>query len=158
MKIKFDTRLTLKDGTKIKKSFAMKDYSTGREYRIGYSTDNKFVDFNETDIVLPRLKQTIAGLGWDEEYEEQLANLELPKETLEKIEDEAMISWNMAGGVASYHYYKSANKVIDAINNNEEPTFPHTEWNEQFKIRHEARLKAGLSEEELTASFQEQFK
>jgi len=150
MKIKFDTRLTLKNGTKIKKSFAMKDYSTGREYRIGYSTDNKFVDFNEADIVLPRLKQTIAGAGWDEEYQAQLANLELSEEVLENIESEAMISWNRAGGSPSMYFYRSANRVIDAINNNEELSFPQIEWNEQFKIRHAERLKRGLTEEELT--------
>jgi hypothetical protein len=158
MKINHDTRLTLKDGTKIKISFGMKDYSTGREYRQGFTTDNKFVDFTEADIVLPRLVQTIAGLGWDEEYQSQLDDLELSEEILEKIESEAMISWNKVGGTASYLFYKSANSVIDAINNDEEPSFPQTEWNEQFKIRHEARLKAGLSEQELTASFQEQFK
>ena len=130
MKIKHNTPLTLKDGTKIKISFGMKDYSTDREYRQGFTTDKKFVNFTETDIVLPRLKQTIAGPGWDEEYQEQLANLELSEEVLENIESEAMISWNRAGGSASFFFYKSANSVIDAINNNEELSFPQVEWND----------------------------
>ena len=149
MKIKFNTKLTLKDGTQIVCSTAMKDYSTGEEYRNGRSADGVFVKFTEADIVLPRLKKTIFGGGWLEEFNDQLSSLGLSEELKDAIESEANISRNRRGGVASQYYYDVANRVIDDLNAGREPRFENVEWNEQFKKAHAARLRRGLTEAEL---------
>jgi hypothetical protein len=147
MKIKHDTQITLKDGTQILRSTAMKNSSTG-EYRIGF-TGESFVKFTEADIVLPRLKKTAIGGGWLEEFNDQLFNLELTEELEAAIKSEANISRNRNGGVASSYYYSVANRVIDDLNAGREPRFENVEWNEQFKKAHAARLRRGLTEEEL---------
>lgn len=153
MKIEFNTKLTLKDGTQIARSTAMKDYSTGEEYWIGYtgSIFREQVKFTKADIVLPRLKKTIFGEGWLEEFNDQLSALGLSEELKDAIESEANISRNRRGGVASQYYYSVANQVIDDLNAGREPRFENVEWNEQFKKAHAARLRRGLTEEELTA-------
>ena len=149
MKIQYNTKLTLKDGTSILRSTAMKDYETGEEYRNGYDGE-RFVKFTLEDIALPKLKKTVYGVGWIDEFNSQLEALELPEGLEGAIRSEANISLNRRAGTPSSHFYGVANKVIEAINSGEEPKFENIEWNERVKQAH-ARLRAGITEEELTA-------
>lgn len=149
MKIQYNTKLTLKDGTTVLRSTAMKNYETGEEYRNGITAGGVFVKFTEADIVLPRLKKTIFGEGWLEEFNDQLSALELSEELKDAIMSEANISRNRRGGVASEYYYSVANRVIDDLNAGREPRFQNVDWNERFKKGHAARLRAGITEEEL---------
>jgi hypothetical protein len=149
MKIKMNTKLSLKDGTEILASTEMSDSSTGATYRIGY-TGNSFVRFTEDDILIPYLEKTVIGAGWLDEFESQLDDLELSEELVSSIKSEANIAHNRSGGSPSSIYYHVANDVIASINNGRTPRFENVEWNEDFKIRHAARLKSGLSESELS--------
>ena len=149
MKIKFNTKLTLKDETLILASTEMLDSPTGETYRIGY-TGNSFVKFTEDDVLLPDLNKTVNGEGWLEEFNSQLGDLELSEELVRAIKSEANIACNRSGGSPSAIYYNVANDVICSLNKGLTPRFEHVEWNEKFKIRHAARLKAGISESELS--------
>jgi len=149
MKININTKLVLKDGTKIEASTEMLNSSTGERYRIGFTGDS-FVKFTEEDVLLPSLTKTVFGAGWTEEFNRQLDELELSEELVRAIKSEANIAWGRSGGSPSAIYYHVANDVIYSINNGRTPRFEHIAWNEEFKIRHAARLKAGLSERELS--------
>jgi hypothetical protein len=148
MKIEMNTKLSLKDGTEILSSTEMSDSSTGATYRIGY-TGKSFVRFTEDDVLIPYLEQTIIGLGWLDEFESQLDNLGLSEKLVRSIKSEANISRNRSGGSPSSIYYHVANDVIASINNGRTPQFKNVEWNNEFKVRHAARLEAGVSESDL---------
>ncbi len=149
MLIKHDTKITLKNGTRILSSIGMKDYSTGENYRNGLSAEGDFVQFTEADILLPHLKKTVSGSGWLEEFNDQLYDFDISEELEAAIKSEANIMRNRFGGVASQYYYSVANRVIDDLNAGREPRFENVEWNEQFKKAHAARLRRGLTEAEL---------
>lgn len=149
MKIGINTKLVLKDGTKIEASTEMLNSSTGDIYRIGFTGDS-FVKFTEEDAILPSLTRRVFGTGWLEEFNRQLDDLELSEDLVRAIKSEANIARNRSGGSPSAIYYHVANDVINSINSGQSPRFEHIAWNEDFKIRHAARLKAGLSESELS--------
>jgi len=93
-----------------------------------------------------KITRTRYGSGWLEEFNAALAILDISEDIKEKIVSEANISRNRSGGVASYYYYKIADRTLEAINEGRTPPFPLVEWNEEQKIIHAAKLKRGLPE------------